>query len=79
MSFVWRFNCIVSVVSHCRLNTLERASMYEQTWSESWMDELDGEESFGESLETDPSSAGLRGKGGVAREKRGTESDVAVS
>ena len=48
-----------------RLNTLERASIYEQTWSESWVDELDGEESFGESLDTDPPSKGRekRGKG----------------
>lgn len=41
------------------------------------MDELDGEEeeeSFGESLETDPSSASK----GRDREKRGTESDVTV-
>lgn len=69
-----------------RLNTLERASMYEQTWSESWMDEFDemegAESSFGESLDTDPSSAA--GKGGVAggvvhREKKGTESDVTDS
>ena len=56
--------------------------MYEQTWSESWLDELDGEESFGESLETDPSSTNIGGGGGkraVTREKKGTESDVAVS
>ena len=46
------------------------------------MDELDGEESFGESLDTDPSlgSSGRgKGRGGVVREKKGTESDVAVS
>lgn len=64
-----------------RLNTLERASMYEQTWSENWTDELDGEESsFGESLDTDPSSCDpscSAGKG--VREKRGTESDVTDS
>lgn len=59
-----------------RLNTLERASFYEQTWSENWLDELDGEESFGESLDMDPpSSRGTK----LSREKKGTESDVAVS
>ena len=55
--------------------------MYEQTWSESWTDELDGDESFAEeSLQRDPSSTSLGGRGrGLAVEKRGTESDVAVS
>ncbi len=47
------------------------------------MDELDGEESFVESLDTDPNSAGggsgSSSKGGATREKKGTESDVAVS
>ena len=63
--------------------------MYEQlTWSESWVDEIDeGEESSCgdvESLEMDlpiSSSGGVggnSGKGGGG-EKKGTESDVAVS
>ena len=49
--------------------------MYEQTWSESWLDELDGGgSSFGESLDTDPSTTAIK-----SREKKGTESDVTVS
>lgn len=67
----WMFSSLVF-----RLNTLERASIYEQTWSESWLDELDGDgSSFGESLDADPSNTALKGRG----EKKGTESDVTVS
>lgn len=59
--------CVLS-----RLNTLERASMYEQTWSDNWLDELDGagDEALRESLENGQTEG---------RKKGSTGSDVVVS
>ena len=67
-------------LSICRLNTLERASIYEQTFSESWLDELDGEcddplDIMDPSLRTD----GAMGKGRRVERKEMTESEIGVS
>jgi hypothetical protein len=70
------------------LNTLERASIYEQTFSESWLDELDGGEECDDPLDDmDPSLDsggavdGPSGKGSrrVTERKEMTESEIGVS
>ena len=62
----------------CRLNTLERASVYEQTFSESWLDE--GE--YDDDLDImDPTLGGDGGVKGMtaAERKEMTESEIGVS
>ena len=68
----------------CRLNTLERASIYEQTFSESWLDELDGE--CDDPLDDGMDSAHLLGADGTTSKgrraterKEMTESEIGVS
>ena len=64
-----------------RLNTLERASIYEQTFSESWLDELDGE--CDDPLDITDSALGADGATGkgrrAAERKEMTESEIGVS
>ena len=68
-----------------RLNTLERASIYEQTFSESWLDELDGECDDDPLDDMDPSLGGSdgppTGKGSrrITERKEMTESEIGVS
>ena len=77
ITFYILYNNIIEKCTCCfRLNTLERASMYEQTWSNNWLDELDGEddEALRQSLENDKLSFSEGG-----RTKGSSGSDVVVS
>ena len=62
-----------------RLNTLERASVYEQTFSESWLDEVDGDcEDFDIMDPALGADGGTKRKTAVER-KEMTESEIGVS